>query len=96
VMQRYMIYETKDILFQKWNNIVINYDRGTMDVFINGVLVGSKPGIAPYMTFESIKVGSSNGLNGGISNVMYYKDNLTRGYIETMYQALKGKDEPFL
>jgi hypothetical protein len=96
VTQRYMIYETKDILFQKWNNIVINYDRGTMDVFINGVLVGSKPGIAPYMTFESIKVGSSNGLNGGISNVMYYKDNLTRGYIETMYQALKGKDEPFL
>lgn len=89
------IFETKQILFQKWNNIVINYDRGTMDVFINGELVGSKPGIAPYMTFESIKIGSANGLSGGISNVMYYKDNLTRGYIETMYQALRAKEEPF-
>lgn len=94
--ESFMIYETKDILFQKWNNIVINYDRGTMDVFINGLLVGSKPSIAPYMTFESIKVGSANGLNGGVSNVMYYKDNLSKGFIETMYQALKGKDEPFL
>ena len=43
--QRTIIYETNNILYQKWNNIVINYDRGTMDVFINGILVGSKPGI---------------------------------------------------
>jgi hypothetical protein len=93
--ERYMIYETKEILFQKWNNVVINYDRGTMDVFINGVLVGSRPSIAPYMTFESITIGSTHGLSGGISNVMYYKDNLSKGYIETMYQALKGKEEPF-
>ena len=91
-----MIYETKNILYQKWNNIVINYDRGTMDVFINGILVGSKPGISPYMTFESIKVGSANGINGGICNVMYYKDNLTKSYIETMYKALQGKEEPVL
>lgn len=94
--ETYMIYETKDILFQKWNNIVINYDRGTMDVFINGILVGTKPSISPYMTFESIKVGSANGLNGGVSNVMYYKDNLSKGYIETIYQALKGREEPFI
>lgn len=94
--QRTMIYETKDILYQKWNNIVINYDRGTMDVFINGILVGSKPGISPYMTFESIKVGSANGINGGICNVMYHKDNLTKSYIETMYKALQGKEEPVL
>jgi len=90
------IMEMKNILYQKWNNIVVNYDRGTMDVFLNGELVGSKPGISPYMTYESIQVGSQNGLNGGISNVMYYKDNLSRGYIETMYQALRGKAEPFI
>jgi hypothetical protein len=96
VTQRVMVYDTKDILFQKWNNIVINYDRGTMDVFMNGLLVGSKPSIAPYMTFESIKVGSANGLNGGICNVIYYKDNLSKTYIETMYKALEGKEEPVL
>jgi hypothetical protein len=71
------IYKTKNVLYQKWNNMVINYDRGTMDVFLNGELVGSRPSIAPYMTYESIQVGSNNGLAGGISNVMYYKDNLT-------------------
>jgi hypothetical protein len=90
------IYKTKNVLYQKWNNMVINYDRGTMDVFLNGELVGSRPSIAPYMTYESIQVGSTNGLAGGISNVMYYKNNLTRDTIELMYQALRGRDEPTL
>ena len=90
------IYKTKNVLYQKWNNMVINYDRGTMDVFLNGELVGSRPSIAPYMTYESIQVGSTNGLSGGISNVMYYKDNLSRGTIEMMYQALRGRAEPTL
>ena len=90
------LFETKKVLFQRWNNIVINYDRGTMDVFLNGELVGSRPGIAPYMTYESIEVGANNGIHGGVSNVMYYKDNLSRSYIEVMYQALRGKEEPFL
>lgn len=70
------IYKTKNILYQKWNNMVINYDRGTLDVFLNDELVGSRASIAPYMTYESIQVGSNNGLMGGIRNVMYYKNNL--------------------
>lgn len=94
--KKVVIYETKDILFQKWNNIVINYDRGTMDIFLNGKLVGSKPSISPYMTFESITIGSNNGLHGGISNVMYFKDNLSKNYIEMMYIALSRNQEPFL
>ena len=84
-VKRQEIFETKKVLFQKWNHIVINYDRGTMDVFLNGVLVGSKPSIAPYMTYENIQVGSNNGLQGGIKNVTYYHDNLSRSYIETLY-----------
>ena len=96
VKKRVVIYKTNKILYQRWNNIVINYDRGTMDVFVNGELVGSKESISPYMTYESITVGSVDGLNGGISNVMYFNDNLSKSYIENMYFALKGKDEPFL
>lgn len=88
------IYKTKNVLYQKWNNMVINYDRGTMDVFLNGELVSSRPSIAPYMTYENIKVGSNNGLAGGICNVMYYKDNLSRDTIEMMYRALRGRYEP--
>jgi len=48
------------------------------------------------MTFENIQVGSNNGLHGGISNVMYFKENLSRDYIELMYQSLRKKEEPFL
>ena len=66
------IFETKNFLYQKWNNIVINYDGGTMDVFLNGELVGSKPNVAPYMTYENIVSGATDGIHGGIRNVTYY------------------------
>jgi len=66
------IFETKTIMYQKWNNIVINYDGGNMDVFLNGELVGSKPNVAPYMTYENITSGSKDGIQGGIKNVTYY------------------------
>ena len=94
--KKVLIYKTNKILFQKWNNIVINYDRGTMDVFLNGELVASKPEIAPYMTYESIQVGAKNGINGGICNVLYFKDNLTKNYIELMYNSLRFKYEPYV
>ena len=59
------IYKTKDIAYQKWNNFVINYDGGNMDVFLNGKLVASRPNIAPYMTYENITSGSNDGIEGG-------------------------------
>jgi len=93
--KRTVIFKTNKILYQTWNNIVLNYDRGTMDVFLNGELVGSKASIAPYMSYDNIQVGSDNGLQGGISNVMYFKDNLSRNYINMLYHTLRHTDEPF-
>jgi hypothetical protein len=88
------IYETKNIIMQKWNNIVINYDGGTMDVFLNGVLVGSKPNIVPYMTFETILIGEDRGLEGGICNVVYYDHILSNRTIKMVYNTLKDKKIP--
>jgi hypothetical protein len=88
------IYETKNIIMQKWNNIVINYDGGTMDVFLNGELVGSKPNIMPYMTYENIVVGEDRGLEGGICNVVYYDHILSNRTINLIYNALKEKKIP--
>ena len=51
------IYKTTDIVYQRWNNFVINYDGGNMDLFLNGELVASRPNIAPYMTYENITAG---------------------------------------
>jgi hypothetical protein len=88
------IYETKDIIYQKWNNIVINYDGGTMDIFLNGELVSSRPNISPYMTYENIKSGSVNGIHGGICNVTYYNSIMKNSTILLMYKLLRDKTLP--
>ena len=90
------IYKTTDIMYQKWNNIVINYDEGHVDVFLNGVLVGTIMGAVPYMSFDSIIAGSQNGIMGGICNVNYYTEILTETSIKTTYKALRIKDEPYI
>lgn len=74
--------------FQKWNHIVINYDAGFMDVFLNGVLVASKPNIAPFMQYDDVVVGENNGLEGGIRSVVYYDRILTRGEVSMEYKLL--------
>lgn len=91
-----VIYETDEVPFQKWNNIVINYDRGTMDVFMNGQLVGSRPGVTPYITYENIIVGEENGIEGGICNVVYYKEILQARQIDNIYRALGSMPNPVL
>jgi hypothetical protein len=91
-----VIYKTDEIPFQRWNNIVINYDGGNMDVFMNGQLVGSRPGVAPYMTYENIVVGEEKGIEGGICNVVYYKDILQARQIDNIYRALGNMPNPVL
>lgn len=90
------IYETNDVKYQTWNNIVINYDGSTMDVFLNGVLVGSKPNIAPYMTMENVVVGSIKGIEGGICNVMFHREIMKQGNIQIGYKTLKSLPLPSL
>jgi hypothetical protein len=90
------LFSTKDVLFQKWNQMAINYNGGTMDIFLNGELVGSKTGISPYMSYESITLGHKNGIAGGIANVMYYNNPLSSGTIKVMYKLLRDKTFPIL
>ena len=89
-----VIFETKDIIYQKWNNIVINYAGGTMDVFLNGELVGSLPNVVAYMRYENIDIGAENGIQGGICNVTYYNDNLPKSKIVGAYRLLRNKKVP--
>jgi hypothetical protein len=89
-----VIFETKDIVYQKWNNIVINYDGGTMDVFLNGALVGSLPNVVAYMRYENVVVGAVNGIQGGICNIVYYENILPKSKIESAYRLLRNKKVP--
>ena len=90
------IYVKEGTPFQRWNNIVINYDGGNMDVFLNGELVASKPNILPYMSYENVDVGADKGLEGGICNVVYYKRVLTQGDIQLGYKLLSQLTPPVL
>ena len=79
------IYLSKNIPYQRWNNIVVNYDGGYMDVFLNGNLVSSKSNIVPLMSYEKITIGEAGGLEGGIKNVTFFNRILTKGEIKYSY-----------
>ena len=89
-----IVYEQENIQLQKWNNIVINYNGSTLDVFLNGVIVHSEPGIVPYYSYDAITIGDDNGMSGGITNVIYFRDVLSKWFIQTNYKLLKNKTVP--
>tara|TARA_B100000902_G_scaffold271125_1_gene257029 strand:+ start:491 stop:1693 length:1203 start_codon:yes stop_codon:yes gene_type:complete len=90
------IYSTKNIDYQKWHNIVINYDGGIMDIFLDGELVSSKPKIIPYMAHENLIFGANNGIHGGICNVVYSEKLLSKSNIMLNYKLLRSREIPVL
>jgi hypothetical protein len=72
------LYEYKEFKYQKWNNIIINYQGGSIDIFINKSLKSSTPNITPLKNNNSAVIGDINGINGGIKNVSYFKKALSQ------------------
>tara|TARA_B100000575_G_scaffold288489_1_gene288590 strand:+ start:722 stop:2707 length:1986 start_codon:yes stop_codon:yes gene_type:complete len=92
-------YILEDIKLQKWNNLVINYVDGVLDIFIDAKLVGSYPQTIPYNHSDYVSIGHGspgNGLNGGICNVVFFNNRLTKKRIELNYEYLKNKNPPIL
>jgi len=89
-----IIYKNKNFLLQKWNNIVINYNGGTLDIFLNNELVKSSIEVVPYMTLDNLTVGKDGGINGGICNVVYFDQPLTRTNMYFLYTMVKDKTPP--
>ena len=89
-----ILYIKHNVLLQKWNNIIINYNGGILDIFINGELVKSDIGVVPYYTLDSLIIGKDGGLNGGICNVVYFKKPLTALNIYFLYNMIKNKTPP--
>jgi len=81
-------------LLQKWNNIIINYNGGVLDVFLNGELVKSDIGVVPYYTLDNLTIGENDGINGGICNVVYFNKPLTATKINNLYNSVKFKTPP--
>ena len=91
-----LIYKYSNLLLQKWNNIIINYSSGTLDIFINGSLVKSKINVAPYVENTSITIGSENGISGHICNLVYYPSPLNSNNINIIYNTFKERNPPIV
>jgi hypothetical protein len=82
------------LLLQKWNNIIINYNGGILDIFLNGELAKSCMEVIPYFTLDSLTIGENNGIKGGICNLIYFNKSLTATNIHFLYNSFKNKNPP--
>jgi len=91
-----ILYKRENMELQKWNNIILNYSNGTLDVFFNGELVKSTMNVVPYMKLDSLVVGTNNGAHGGLCNLLYFKNTLSSSQIYYIYNTVKDKTPPIL
>jgi hypothetical protein len=91
-----IIYVNNNFLLQKWNNIIINYSGGVLDIFLNSELVKSNRGIVPYYTLDNLTIGTDEGIEGGICNVVYFRRPLTTSNIFYLYNMIKDRSPPVL
>jgi hypothetical protein len=91
-----IVYTNKNMMLQKWNNIVINFNGGTLDIFLNGELVKSSIEVVPYYTYENLTIGENDGIKGGICNVVYFRHALNSANIYYIYNTVKNRTPPTL
>ena len=91
-----ILYKNNNTLLQKWNNIIINYSGGIMDIFLNNELVKSNVGVVPYYTIDNLTIGQDDGIKGGICNVVYYTHPLNKTNMYFLYNMVKDKNPPVL
>jgi hypothetical protein len=83
------------LTMQKWNNLVVNYVNGTLDIFVNGDLLQSSREVVPEMTYGELSIGSSN-LAGKVCNVVYFNYSLEMKNVHYLYNLVKDTNPPII
>jgi hypothetical protein len=87
-------YIYKNFPLQKWANIVLNYDSGVLDIFVDSKLVSSTKGILDRINSKEMIVGGN--VKGGICNVVYFPNSISKERIDLNYRMLKNKNPPIV
>lgn len=91
-----ILFETRDFKMQKWNHVVVNYNGNALDIFINNELVSTTNGVIPYNANTMITSGSHNGISGGVCNVMYFNDSISRSKVNWLYYSANSVNPPVI
>jgi hypothetical protein len=83
---------------QKWNYVVFNYDKTSIDLFVNGQLEHTvKRNVANDDNFkvnDLVYIGQERGLSGGVCNLLYSTTPLIGSDIKYNYDYNKYNDPP--
>jgi hypothetical protein len=83
-----------DVYPQRWNHVVLVSTAGTLDVYLNGEVVGTTHSISPMEKY--LLVGEPEGIKGKICNVVYTTNIYTPLMVQQLYYQLKSHDPPML
>ena len=82
---------------QKWHQIVFNYSSEYVDLFIDGNLEKTydfNENLPTFYPTDNITIGSTNGLDGSICNIVYYTKIQSKSQIANSYNILFNKNPP--
>ena len=88
------IYTNMDIPLQKWFNVVLNYDSGRLDVFLNAELVKTSFDVISCIDYDALTIGENSGANAKICNLTYFQSPIDIVTIRRMYNVAKIQDTP--
>lgn len=87
-----------DIPLQTWNNVVINSDKGVVDIFINNKLMYTGTHLPKINSQDrfTISTGQDDGIHGEICNIMLNTTPFTKTEIGWLYKTNKALNPPIV
>ena len=93
-------FTVTDIPLQTWNNVVINSDKGVIDIFINNSLVYTGDHLPDYANkskeWFTIQTGQADGIHGEICNIMLNTTPFSKTEIAWLYKTNKALNPPIV